>query len=68
MMSTRFPKRLITALLLGLYFCGGLALAAWGPIAASAQSDASELFYRFNGDPIALVVQDHAIAVAFQPV
>jgi serine protease len=66
MMPTRFPKRLLTALLLGLCFCGGLLLATWRPIAASAQTDASELFYRFNGDPVALVVQENAIAVAFQ--
>jgi serine protease len=61
-----FPKRLITALLLILCFCGGLALAVFRPAPTIAQADTADLFYRFNGEPIPLVVQQNAIAVAFQ--
>ncbi|MBW4653757.1 MAG: S8 family serine peptidase [Kaiparowitsia implicata GSE-PSE-MK54-09C] len=59
-------KRLIITLLLGLYFCGGLALAVWRPTIAIAQVDTADLFYRFNGEHIPLVVKENAIAVAFQ--
>jgi serine protease len=61
-----FSKRLITALLFVLYFFGAFALAIWRPTIAIAQTDPAELFYRFNGEPISLVVQENAIAVAFQ--
>ena len=60
------PKRLIITLLLALCFCGGLALAVWRPTAAIAQVDNADLFYRFNGEPIPLVVQENKIAVAFR--
>lgn len=60
-----FPKRLL-APLLALCFSAGLALALWHPTTAIAQTETTDLFYRFNGEPIPLVLQENAIAVAFQ--
>lgn len=59
------PKRLL-APLLALCFGAGLALALWRPTIAIAQSESTDLFYRFNGEPISLVLQENAIGVAFQ--
>ncbi|WP_204150746.1 S8 family serine peptidase [Leptolyngbya sp. CCY15150] len=60
------PRHLFRVLLLTVCFSLGLALAVFRPTPTLAQTDTADLFYRFNGEPIPLMVRDDAIAVAFQ--
>jgi len=66
MMPPISPRPLFRVLLLAIGFSLGLALAVFRPIPTLAQADPADLFYRFNGEPVPLVVQNTAIAVAFQ--
>lgn len=65
MMLPIFPRHLFRRLLLALGFSLGMVLAILPALPTQAQTD-TDLFYRFNGEPIPLVVREDAIAVTFQ--